>query len=317
MQKGKAWTGLFWHRLLGILKNREMRKKKGENKLDQEYFANERSSVSSERILYTPSQFARTSLLYLQETGSLKALRPHTSSRSRLASYLFFIVISGKGELYYDGQRYELRAGSCVFIDCGKAYRHSTDDDLWKLKWCHFNGPEMNSIYAKYRARGGKPVFSSDAPYGELLDSLYTIASSNSYVKDMKINAALGNLLVLLMEDAWNPEDAGLAGKKKEMQKIRAYLDGNYGSKITLDDLSNDFYIDKFYLCERFKEQYGVTVNDYLINVRITEAKKLLRFTDKSMEEIADEVGVNSAAYFSRLFKKVEGVSPSEFRKLW
>lgn len=84
-----------------------------------------------------------------------------------------------------------------------------------------------------------------------------------------------------------------------------------------MDDLSTLFYIDKFYLCEQFKEQYGVSVMDYLISVRITEAKKLLRFSDKTIETVAEEVGINGAAYFSRLFKQVEGVSLSDFRKMW
>ena len=53
--------------------------------------------VESERILYTPSTFARTNLIHLQECGRLKALSPHTSHRENLASYLCFIVLEGSG----------------------------------------------------------------------------------------------------------------------------------------------------------------------------------------------------------------------------
>ena len=327
------------------------------------YFTNQPSSVSSNRVLYTPSAFARSSLLFLQETGSLVARKPHTSSRANLSSFLFFIVTSGSGELEYEGEKYKLSEGSCVFIDCEKAYSHSTGmngregkeegtreegikeeerieragrigkggaeekrrgkiaenrgggDDLWSLKWCHFNGPEMKGIYDKYKARGGKPVFTSPLDYSSFLDSLYTTASSDSYVRDMKINSILSNLLTLLMEDSWNPNE--IADKQKEIRKVRMYLEENYSSRVSLDTLSSLFYIDKFYLCSQFKEQYGVSVMDYLISVRITEAKKLIRFTDKTMDEIADAVGINGAVYFSRLFKKVEGVNPSEFRKMW
>jgi AraC-like DNA-binding protein len=253
----------------------------------------------------------------LQETGSLQALHPHTSSRSNLSSYLFFTVLEGEGMLIYDGVEYPLVSGSHVFIDCQKPYSHSTDKNLWSLQWCHFNGPEMKSIYNKYQARGGKPAFSSDSSYGELLSSLYEMAASSAYVRDMKINSLLSNLLALLMEDAWNPENILVTEKQKNVQKVHDYLDEHYGEKILLEDLAATFFIDKYYLCEQFKEQYGVTVNDYLNSVRITEAKKLLRFTDQTMDEIAERIGVNGAAYFSRLFKKVEGISPSEFRKLW
>ena len=60
-----------------------------------------------------------------------------------------------------------------------------------------------------------------------------------------------------------------------------------------------------------------MNLKDYLTSVRITEAKKLLRFTDKTTEEIAENIGINGAAYFSRLFKRVEGVSPKEYRAMW
>lgn len=90
--------------------------------MDQELFNPQSSSVTSSRILYTPSTFARTSLLHLQEVGSLQAIHPHTSTRTNLTSFLCFVVLSGNGTLTYEGTTYELSAGDCVFIDCRKAY---------------------------------------------------------------------------------------------------------------------------------------------------------------------------------------------------
>ena len=108
-------------------------------------------SVQSSRILYTPSPFARSSLLHLQEVGSLTAIRPHTSKREKLQSYLCFMVEDGEGELVYEGKKYELRSGDVVFIDCRKAYRHSTgmnpNAGLWSLRWCHSRGAEMGLRY--------------------------------------------------------------------------------------------------------------------------------------------------------------------------
>ena len=102
--------------------------------MDQELFNPQSSSVSSSRIIYTPSTFARTSLLHLQEVGSLQAVHPHVSKRSNLVSFLCFIVLSGEGELRYEGEELKLHQGDCVFIDCRKAYSHSTSDDLWSLQ---------------------------------------------------------------------------------------------------------------------------------------------------------------------------------------
>jgi len=90
----------------------------------------------------------------LQEIGSLTAQKPHTSRRNNLASYLFFMVISGSGTLEYDGISYDLTVGDCVFIDCKKPYFHRSSEDLWTLKWVHFYGPNMAGIYEKYTERG-------------------------------------------------------------------------------------------------------------------------------------------------------------------
>jgi hypothetical protein len=71
-----------------------------EQLIDQELFNPQSSYVSSSRIIYTPSTFARTSLLHLQEVGSLHAVHPHVSQRSDLVSFLCFVVLSGEGQTY-------------------------------------------------------------------------------------------------------------------------------------------------------------------------------------------------------------------------
>lgn len=117
-----------------------------EQLMDQELFNPQSSSVSSSRIIYTPTTFARTSLLHLQEVGSLQAVHPYVSKRSDLVSFLCFIVLSGEGELSYEEQTYQQSEGDCVFIDCQKAYSHSTSDNLWSLQWCHFYAPSLPAV---------------------------------------------------------------------------------------------------------------------------------------------------------------------------
>ena len=74
--------------------------------------------VSSNRVLYTPTAFARSALLYLHEIGSLQAEQLHTSSRTHLSSHLFFCVNSSSGELEYQRKKYKLGRGDGVFIEC-------------------------------------------------------------------------------------------------------------------------------------------------------------------------------------------------------
>ena len=341
-------------------------------------------TVRSDRIIYTPSAFARSSLLHLQETGTLEALRPHKSGRSGLNSCLFFTVLSGCGRLVYGGSVHNLQPGDCVFIDCRRPYSHETGgieepetaiagnaarlkgaalgnaagereiSALWCLQWCHFYGPNMNAVYQKYQERGGMPAFHpADASgYRTVLTELYRIADSADYVRDMRIQEKLSSLLILLMEDAWDTQigasgaalavspnaspgaspDAspaeGLTASAEtstpapamnvsmSVQQVKEYLDANYMEKITLDELSARFFINKYYLLTLFKNRYGLTVNAYLNQMRVTYVKQQLRFTDRTAESLAAELHIEPA-YLSRLFKKVEGVSPSEFRRSW
>lgn len=314
------------------------------------------NSVSSNRIIYTPSTFARSSLIHLQETGTLKALYPHKSERSGLTSCLFFTVLSGDGLLTYDGTSYELRTGDCVFIDCRKAYSHSTPlhstplpstslsaeelndsgmvgrnssvvdnsvgsaGSLWSLQWCHFYGPNMKAIYRKYQERGGQPVFRSSylQQYKSILDELYKIADSADYVRDMRLHEKLSSLLILLMEDAWDEDKNNTFSDTTtaDIQEIKEYLDTYFKDKITLDQLSSHFYINKSYMQSLFKDRYGSTINAYLNQVRITYVKQQLRFTDKTIEVLAEELHIDPP-YLSRVFKKIEGISPSAFRQSW
>lgn len=285
----------------------------------QELFSNNASSVQSDRILYTPSAFARGSLLHLQEVGTLKALHPHTSTRSGLVSYLCFLVLEGEGSLTYDGRQYSLKLGDCVFIDCRKTYSHSTSDCLWSLSWCHFYAPFMPAIYEKYKERGGLPVFHlEDTMHFEVIfKQLYELAASSDYIRDMRINERLSSLLTLLMQESWNPENSTVSKKRMELAAVKSYLDEHYIERITLDELEARFFINKYYLLKIFKENYGSTISNYLIAKRITRAKQLLRFTKLTIDEIGCEVGMDGAGYFSRMFKKAEGISPKEYRKQW
>lgn len=287
--------------------------------MDQNKFFTTASIVSSNRVLYTPSSFARTSLLHLQEIGTLQALAPHTSKRDGLQSFLFFTVLSGSGVLVYDGKEYVLQPGDMVFIDCRKPYSHTTGDDLWSLRWCHFYGPTLSFVYEKYVERGGRLTFKPEdaAPFLVALDSLYTLASGSDYIRDMRINEELNRLCTLLMAESWHPEESALAPKKTSVADVKEYLDKNYAEKISLDGLAGKFYINKYYLTRMFKEQYGQSITNYLQNLRITHAKQLLRFSDKTVEEIGLECGLGALHYFSRVFKEIEGVPPSVYRSQW
>lgn len=279
------------------------------------------STVQSNRVIYTPSGFARASLLHLQEVGELMALKAHTSRREGLSSYLFFLVKSGSGTLQYDGVTHLLQAGDCVFIDCIHPYAHTpAADDLWQLQWIHFDGAAMHEIYAKYIERGGRPTFTPAeiSVFSILLTDVLALASADDYIRDMRLNEKIASLLTLIMSESWHPESSARSGlKRQSLQSVKTYLDDHYQERITLDRLSELFYINKFYLTRVFREQFGTTILSYLDHVRVSHAKRLLRFSAMTAEEIGAAVGIEEPGYFNRVFKKVEGVTPGEYRKMW
>lgn len=275
--------------------------------------------VDSQRILYTPSSFARENLVHLQEIGELQALKKHVSRREGLNSFLFFIVESGSGSLFYGRKHYSLSVGDCVFINCSSCYAHQTGDNLWKLKWIHFYGPQIPAFYQKYTGRGGKPVFRPDNLFDfiQVWSSVFEKASSSDYIRDMRINQDMNVLLTLLMEKSWNPTEQKQIPKREDLLEILDYLQIHYAEKIKLDDLAERFYINKFYLTRIFKDCFGVSIGNYLLRIRITHAKQMLRFTENTVEEIGYLCGLGAPYYFSRIFKQEEGIPPSIFRNQW
>lgn len=98
-------------------------------------------------------------------------------------------------------------------------------------------------------------------------------------------------------------------------RKLVTLLDETYADnmeKIKIEQFMERTYE---YLCQIFKKYSGTTIVKYTNTLRVQRAKFLMQNTDKSINEIAEEVGIADAFYFSKLFKKIEGQSPSEFRQ--
>ena len=114
---------------------------------------------SSRRMIQTPGAFARSAFFYVQETGYLKLKESHVARRKNLKSFLIVLVLSGSGVLMYDQKLYELKKGSCFFIDCMTPYYHqSSSTDPWELVWVHFDGCTSEAYY-RYFSANSLPAF--------------------------------------------------------------------------------------------------------------------------------------------------------------
>ena len=92
------------------------------------------------------------------------------------------------------------------------------------------------------------------------------------------------------------------------------YIDKNYQEDINLNKISNYVSLSKNYFCNIFKKETGMTIWDYLIRIRMEEAKKMLLETEQKTYEISELVGYDDPSYFGRLFKKYTGFTTIEFR---
>ena len=99
------------------------------------------------------------------------------------------------------------------------------------------------------------------------------------------------------------------------IEKAEAYIDSNYMKEISLDDVSSYCNISSYYFSKLFKQETGENYVEYLNKVRIENAKRLLNESDSSIKEVCYSVGFSDPNYFSRAFKKYEGVTPSEYKE--
>lgn len=96
--------------------------------------------------------------------------------------------------------------------------------------------------------------------------------------------------------------------------KVDLYLRNNISRNVTLQELSDTFLISQSYLSRIFKESTGQSIIDYFIDIKISEAKKLIRQHEYNITEIAEMLGYSSVHHFTRMFKKVTGFSPVEYK---
>ena len=115
--------------------------------------------------------------------------------------------------------------------------------------------------------------------------------------------------------------DAALSGEpsdartSRECDLVRRYIDNHFKENLSLDQLAQLAHLNKYYLAHAFRREFGVSPINYLISRRIEESRFLLRETDHTLSLIAQILGFSSLSYFSQCFRRVEGVSPLEYRR--
>ncbi len=264
---------------------------------------------------------AKQTLMYLQEAGMFYSGPGYYTTRKNLRSYLIKLTLSGKGALTYKDSVYDIKPGDFFWIDCNEHqdYRTAKEPGHWHVLWIHFYGGGAANYYQLFQQ------LNRESPVGHLSDvrkakqimelilQLYDDSSGQIKV-DIQGANLLTQLLSLFLESISSPSTPRLP---QTISSIRDYLFEHYNQNITLDTLSAQFNISKFYLLRTFQHHLGLSPNDYLQNIRVTKAKELLRTTEHSISMVANSVGFESTSYFISVFKKQEGVTPLKYRHAW
>lgn len=273
---------------------------------------------STKRIICTPSPSAKNTFFYVQETGCLVSGERSAPHMQQLESFLFAAVIKGRGELSTGKESFTVSKGDCFFIDCRLPHSYvSSGDEPWKLLWVYFNGATSRQYYDHFISQS-KNVFRL-ASFERAVSSLTKIISVNeekSHDSEIMSSRYIMDLLTLSLLANSGGEEYDSALKNKLMA-VHNYIEDNFSEDLSLEMLSTQFYISKFYLTREYKKIYGMTIFQHIITARINYGKKLLRFSDKSIDDIAHLCGFNDQSYFARQFKKSENITCFAYRKMW
>ena len=278
------------------------------------------STTQTEKIYASPSEYAKDHYLYLQEAGTLTSLKPHISRRDSLNSCLFLIVTEGSGNVVLPDKTCTLSAGDLMLIDCRKGYAHeSSASSPWSLSWVHFYGKLSDSVLNVFQKTYPKGI-AHPGNLPEILTAHRAILQAGKVQGDsveFHMHCLLHRLLDLALTDTAAPPATPFEGIASKALLIRDYIFSNYSDPITLSSLCDRFYVSKYYLEREYHRLFGITVGHELTGVRISHSKELLRYSEENMEQIALRCGFDNASYFSKVFKKEEGITPRQYRAGW
>ena len=264
----------------------------------------------------------RASFLYVQETGDFRSKKGYYTTREGLDSYLLKLTLSGQGILEYGGETHTVQSGDFFWIQCSRRQHYYTDPNIgkWHTIWVHFRGANAEAYYQAFlQAHQNPPIGHLPARteatkiIRQLLD-FYEKGGSDLYT-DLQASALLTTLLAGCIHAASNQDSSSTI--PRVLQELREYLDTAYGEHISLDSLAARFSVSKYHLQRSFKRCFGQTPADYLTAVRMANAKRLLRTTDRSINDVAAAVGFETASHFISAFRKREEITPQKYRKSW
>ena len=254
--------------------------------------------------------------LYMINCCIEKCEEPFFYSPDVNGGYTMFSVTDGEGTVAADGNEYPAAKGDLFIFRPGVALTFASEnaEKLWSFCMLSFGGSDAEFYLSEAGCVGltVKRTSVSDHFYTAVKKCLDRCEAEKTPLPQAQINMFLLDALSSL-----KPAKNGRKRLRASEQAERAirFIDFNYMYGITARDVAAELNIDRTHFFRIFKAKTGLSPEQYIMGLRIRKAKELLRSGTNTVTEIASLIGVGDVYYFSKLFKRAEGVSPTEYRK--
>lgn len=246
-----------------------------------------------------------------------KPILPTWRPRGRLDYQLLYIA-AGKAHFHFDDKEQVVTAGHMVLYRPKEPQKYEYyGEDQTEVYWVHFTGGNVKNILRSYGLTDDKRVFYC----GSGLDYQTLFRTMINELQMCKVNYAemlemyLRQIFIMLQRYFLNSLKTDNAHVVEEINKATLYFNEHYSEDISIDEYAQNNHVSVSWFIRNFKQCTGSTPMQYILSKRIYNAEILLHDSTYNVTEIAEIVGYDNPLYFSRIFKKVKGISPSEYRK--
>ncbi len=242
------------------------------------------------------------------EIGSTSPIEQYRIHRDGAQTYTVFeYVVSGRGEVVLDGQKYSVKAGDLFILPAGEPHLFRSDptDPFAKL-WIKYESEYMLPMLNSYGVRSG--VFKAEGARSYFERLLRLPETNLTESEAIFMISECVNKLVYLAASSKSVNAGG------DEMRIREALNTSVYQKIDLDDIAERLHMSKSNIIRKYKKRYGVTPYEYLLGLKIENAKIMLKSTNMTVREIAERLCISDEHYFSSLFYRRVGMRPLVYR---
>ncbi len=244
--------------------------------------------------------------LYITTLGS-DSFQKRCCRENGFFSNHIIIVTKGHGIVECQGRKEYLSEGDMFFIKKFTPHSYYASGNVFSTIWVTFNGNGTDDILSYFNINSFHIIKNAD--YISIVEKFNYLAQKTFQDKSSaELSAYLYSFIVSFFSQKIK------INIKTQLEKSIKYINENYSKCITLDELAEIADMNKYIYCREFKATYSITAFEFVIHERIRQSKKILMETSKKISEIALSTGFNDTGYFCRSFKKIEGISPTEFR---